>query len=357
MMKLILPSRPASWLGGENYLQSIAFALQDSGLHQESRLSRGIDFRRLFKEFPNFGFIFYFLSYLTDFVRANQGINIPWAVSPHSKRVLRWVPDCQDLVMPEFFSDEQRRQRKLSIQKAVERGHAFYFSSEDSRRTFIKHYGDIENIQGIVRFIPTMGFSDEVPGTHNKFLVNGDPNIRYMYMPNQWWKHKNHVLVFEAFAKYRRGGGRRHLILSGTESDERDPNFAATIRNLANKIPSVHTLGVVSRQTQMELFYGCDVLLQPSLFEGWSTSIEEALYLGTPIIASDIDVNVEQLHNCADAVFFQKNSSDDLAVKMTHELLKIDDDKLRNRRFERKLRFQEDLKAVLNQTSTFFGLQ
>jgi len=40
-------------------------------------------------------------------------------------------------------------------------------------------------------------------------------------------------------------------------------------------------------------------VIQPSLFEGWSTVIEDARALGRPVIASDIPVHREQLGDTA----------------------------------------------------------
>ena len=36
-------------------------------------------------------------------------------------------------------------------------------------------------------------------------------------------------------------------------------------------------------------------IIQPSLFEGWSTVIEDARSLQVPVIATDLTVNIEQL--------------------------------------------------------------
>ena len=53
-------------------------------------------------------------------------------------------------------------------------------------------------------------------------------------------------------------------------------------------------------------------LIQPSRYEGWSTTIEEAISCGTPIIASDISSNSEQLINCNDATLVGLNADHDL---------------------------------------------
>jgi glycosyltransferase involved in cell wall biosynthesis len=38
-----------------------------------------------------------------------------------------------------------------------------------------------------------------------------------------------------------------------------------------------------------------NAVIQPSFFEGWSTVVEDAMAVNTPVIASSLDVNIEQL--------------------------------------------------------------
>ena len=56
----------------------------------------------------------------------------------------------------------------------------------------------------------------------------------------------------------------------------------------------------------------CCAIIQPSLFEGWSTVVEDARALGRPIIASDIPVHREQLGK--DATFFSPHDVKSLAA-------------------------------------------
>ena len=186
--------------------------------------------------------------------------------------------------------------------------------------------------------------------SHLEFLKSG-----FMYMPNQWWMHKNHLMAIDAFQKYRASGGHRHLVLTGTENDHRNPELASEIRLKIADNPHVHALGVVSRSEQLELFRKCDLVLQPSLFEGWSTSIEEALHLGVPILASNIDVNIEQLHDCTDVEIFDRNSVEELAGKMGMTFVRLNGNDLMERREARKRRFFNDLDRVLTSSQGFFA--
>jgi len=55
-------------------------------------------------------------------------------------------------------------------------------------------------------------------------------------------------------------------------------------------------------------------IIQPSLFEGWSTVVVEGRCLGKTMILSDIDTHIEQSPpNCK---YFNKNSVTNLAYKI-----------------------------------------
>jgi glycosyltransferase involved in cell wall biosynthesis len=52
-------------------------------------------------------------------------------------------------------------------------------------------------------------------------------------------------------------------------------------------------------------------VIQPSLFEGWSTVIEDAISLQVPVIASNLPVNIEQLGT--DGKYFDPLNPEELA--------------------------------------------
>jgi len=54
--------------------------------------------------------------------------------------------------------------------------------------------------------------------------------------------------------------------------------------------------------------------LNPSLFEGWSTTVEEARSIGKRVVLSDICVHLEQ--DPPGATYFDRNNPDDLAHKL-----------------------------------------
>ena len=73
-------------------------------------------------------------------------------------------------------------------------------------------------------------------------------------------------------------------------------------------------LGIVSLDELQSLMLNSIALINPSNFEGWSTTVEESKSLGLSIVLSDIPVHVEQAPPMAR--YFKAGSAEDLADKM-----------------------------------------
>jgi glycosyltransferase involved in cell wall biosynthesis len=79
-----------------------------------------------------------------------------------------------------------------------------------------------------------------------------------------------------------------------------------------NKLESyVSFLGVIPRQDQLCMMRHAKAVLQPSRFEGWNTTIEDAKSMQLPVIASSIPVHKEQLENAG--TYFDPENDEDLA--------------------------------------------
>ena len=66
------------------------------------------------------------------------------------------------------------------------------------------------------------------------------------------------------------------------------------------------------------IIIGSVALLQPSLYEGWSTLVEEAKALSKFIVLSDLPVHREQINK--NVAFFDPHNANELAVKMIEQL-------------------------------------
>jgi glycosyltransferase involved in cell wall biosynthesis len=108
----------------------------------------------------------------------------------------------------------------------------------------------------------------------------------YFHYPAIAWPHKNHALLFEAFARARdrlpAGFG---IALTG------NPNVGSVdLRSLAESrgiSEAVRLEGYRSREEALGILSGAAALVFPSSYEGFGFPLVEAMDLGVPILASD----------------------------------------------------------------------
>ena len=88
------------------------------------------------------------------------------------------------------------------------------------------------------------------------------------------------------------------LVLStGNANDYRQPDLIKSLSAYVeqnNLGENFRMLGLVPRSDVIALMRYSISLINPSFFEGWSTTVEEAKSMGKRIILSDIEVHREQ---------------------------------------------------------------
>ena len=140
---------------------------------------------------------------------------------------------------------------------------------------------------------------------------------RFLMVANIFAPTKDHATLFEALGILRAKGIEVPLICTGNIVDYRNEHFANEVLQMLtlHRIRSqVHLLGLVPRDHQLALFRMAVAIVQPSLNEGWSTSVEEAKALGKHLLVSDIPVHKEQ---CPDNPFmFPASQAKELADRI-----------------------------------------
>src|SRR5207253_10725495 len=102
---------------------------------------------------------------------------------------------------------------------------------------------------------------------------------------------------------------------SGLQVDPRQPDHFPRLKALIHEAGldrSFLLLGLIPHDHVLALMRSCSALINPSAFEGWSTTVEEAKAMGTPMILSSLEVHREQA--AARALYFDKNSPQELAT-------------------------------------------
>jgi glycosyltransferase involved in cell wall biosynthesis len=116
---------------------------------------------------------------------------------------------------------------------------------------------------------------------------------KFLFYPAQFWVHKNHLRLIEAFRDVVTEVPDLKLVLTGKKRDEYDVVMNAVDKfGLSGKV--CH-LGYVEQDDVQAIYKLATALVMPSLFESVSIPIYEAFQVGTPVVASNILAIPEQV--------------------------------------------------------------
>lgn len=234
------------------------------------------------------------------------------------KNRLFWIPDFQEHFLPHFFSEQEIGNRKAHQEMLAERGLPVVFSSNNALQHFKKLYPHAKSKVFVLPFAVTHPAYTDIPA--GQLFLRYNIDRPYFFCPNQFWAHKNHITVLKAINILRQQGQKEILVVfSGKEYDNRNPGFFEELKHYVkeNKLEAqVRFLGFIEREDQLQLMNKAICVVQPSLFEGWSTVIEDAKSMSQYVVASDLPVHREQLPG-GNVTFF--NPADEAALA---ELLK-----------------------------------
>lgn len=229
-------------------------------------------------------------------------------------RKVFWIPDFQDVHLPHFYNvDELIVVKQRQIAQAY-KAQKMVLSSIDAQQDFLKLFPDSKATIFVIPFsVSHPNFqSVDVASLLNKWGVNR----AYHFVTNQFWKHKNHLVVIQAVKLLVSRGMDVLILFSGKESDYRNPHHVTNLKKTVGEAgldDNIKFLGFLDRKEQLAVMQNSISVIQPSLFEGWSTVIEDAKALNKKIIVSDLGVHREQLAQGDSYLFFNPHSEEELA--------------------------------------------
>ena len=239
-----------------------------------------------------------------------------------------WIPDFQYLHLPAFFPENDRNLREAAVARLIKTCDLILLSSEAAQKDFALVAPQSLPKTRVLRFVP------EVDGNTASVMLLHELEEQYAFarpyfhLPNQFWAHKNHATVIEALAILKRRGENVTVIATGSTHDHRFPRHYAQLMSQAkrNGVDRLfRTIGIVPYPHLLSLMHHSVAVINPSLFEGWSTTVEEAKALDKTILLSSLPVHKEQ--NPRKGVFFDPEDAEGLADRMSAALAegRIDD--------------------------------
>jgi glycosyltransferase involved in cell wall biosynthesis len=253
----------------------------------------------------------------------SQGIDALFSNSHYGDNfplpLICWIPDFQHVHYPEMFSKKELSDRDRLFHEITRISDRFLLSSQDA-------LSDLSNFApDSISKARILSFPAEIPKDVYSIAPDYVCNLyhlpdKFIFLPNQFWKHKNHITALLALDLLRKRNKNITIVCTGNTNDYRNPTYFSELLCQIAQLDlreNFIILGMIPKQHYLQVMRKSLAVLQPSLFEGWSTTIEEAKALGKALIASDIPVHKEQCSN-ASATFFTSKDPESLAENLTN---------------------------------------
>ena len=228
-------------------------------------------------------------------------------------KLVSWYADLQHEYYPEFFTKRKIIERNARIKFMLMNCNTLIVSSQAVADDFAKFFTLPKSLKiKVFHFVSIVNVADgmDIPQLRVKYNLP----IRYFMISNQFPKHKNHKILFKTLILLKKQGLSVHFVITGRMPSETTSNYGKELHDLINNNylqDQISLVGVIPRNEQLALMKFSQAVIQPSLFEGWSTVIEDAKSLQVPVIASDIPANKEQLSHTG--TYFNPQNENQLA--------------------------------------------
>ena len=229
-----------------------------------------------------------------------------------------WIPDFQHKHLPHMFSPEEISYRDNNFAHIARNAQAVLLSSTDAQKDFQRFFPQSAGKAHVLRFVanPPVGNMDI-----DTALLHYQIDEPYFHIPNQLWLHKNHEIVLDALRVLQASGKCPLVISTGQTEDYRHPGYFSDLKKRvaeAGLAERFRFLGLIEFAHVGALMRGAVAMINPSRFEGWSTTVEEAKSLGKHILLSDIPVHREQAPERS--AYFAPDDAETLAAQMKEAL-------------------------------------
>lgn len=328
------------WMGGLNYFKNLLFAInsiEEKELEMFVFVGKKIDIKtkRMFQEYATViedsifdrKSIKWFLSKIGQKI-FKTNILLENILKKHSIQILshaaitnlktiktiNWIPDFQHIHLPQMFSEKEIQNRNNNFLKLIRDSDLIVLSSFDALKDMKKFVPNYEDKARVLQFVSQPNNRYFELDEHDKSLLLQKYEIKddFFYIPNQFWKHKNHMMIFEAISELKKDGIEINIVCTGYLGDYRNKTYIDDAREFIksnNLEDNIKLLGLVDYEDVFALIKFSKAVINPSLFEGWSSTVEECKSVGKNMILSDLDVHKEQYPN---AVFFKRDSIESL---------------------------------------------
>lgn len=299
------------------------FDLQDSGLKiievpkLESNFLRKF-FRLISLVFPSVPTLFLLSSKEIELFKNIDVFFCPY-ISPYPHLFLKkdfifTLHDLQEFYLPKFFSFKEHCIRRVVNFGLTRKAKYIICESNFVSRDIIKFFNVPSKKIKIIQAPPSnnyLNFKTNLNIERKIFKKHNLPD-KYFFYPAQYWKHKNHISLLNAFSEISKLNCDIFLVFSGAKKNGYDKIISQIDKlNLNDK---VIFLGYLENYEMPYVYKNSLCLIMPSLFESISIPVFEAFSLGVPVLSSNVYGLKEQVDGAG--ILFDPHNSEEIYNSM-----------------------------------------
>ena len=202
----------------------------------------------------------------------------PFIFEPH---------DIQQHHFPEFFSPDVLAWRKKTYTQGIANAAFVVCGTWWTKRDIMRWYGVGADKVAVIPRSSAMGRAEVSQAEETALAAGAGLDGPFMFYPAMTFPHKNHLRLFEAMARLRdQRGLRLQLVCTGRAYGPFHPELEAAVKRMGLE-DQVRFLGVVSDELLAVCYRRARFVVFPSLLEGHSQSLLEALWHGRAIVAAN----------------------------------------------------------------------
>ena len=221
------------------------------------------------------------------------------------------ILDIQHEYYPQFFEPQELQHRRKFYQDIVKKVAQITCISDYTKETFCEKYDyPMERAETIYIAIQNR-FEKEDDTVLDKLNIRDQAYIVY---PANFWEHKNHKLLLNAFAMYACEHRDLKLVLTGNPLEQAD-YYQQLLKALRIDDLTVIT-GYVSNEELYSILKHSKGLIYPSLFEGFGIPVVEAMHLQKLIACSNL-TSLPEI-GCEAICYFDPKKPDEIVRGITY---------------------------------------
>mgnify|MGYP001352342528 CR=1 FL=1 len=239
---------------------------------------------------------------------------------------IKWIPDFQEIHFPGNFSKKLKLIRRLGVYFAEKHSTRILLSAETVRNDLKKINTKAAKKSSVLYYYTNLDSNTPFLGKERlieKYAINKN----YFYVPNHFWKHKNHLCIYKAVKKLKNKNISINIVTTGERNDYRSPGYNTFLDNYVTKNnleDNIQHLGIIPMNDVYALVKSSIAVINASFFEGWGTTVEHARFFNKEVIVSSLDIHLEQYnhhksqkihqeHNKKKCFFFNPNKYEELS--------------------------------------------